>query len=236
MFRIHGLRQHHKYDGTTIDILCGIEISTSKRVEISIKKDEIEINYENNGFTWISMHPLTISSLDDVHNYIKKDNLQIFFKETPRQLNKHPIWIFIGLPFLIKPITNFISLSIFDINDYFSGNIIEDIVFTGLEDYSHILIEDFTYISVNFEIYRESSSNTQSIYIFFGDSNKGKSFISHKTSLSVYETDQSKSLPDEFTSDIIVIGKKYQFSIDMIAEKIDENFNIISVKFSDTLL
>lgn len=52
----------------------------------------------------------------------------------------------------------------------------------------------------------------------------------------MYETDQSKSLPDEFTSDIIVIGKKYQFSIDMIAEKIDENFNIISVKFSDTLL
>lgn len=195
MFRIHGLRQHHKYDGTTIDILCGIEISTSKRVEISINKDEIEINYENNGFTWISMHPLTISSLDDVHNYIKKDKLQIFFKETPRQLNKHPVWIFIGLPLLIKPITNFISLSIFDINDYFSGNIIEDIVFTGLEDYSHILIEDFTYISVNFEIYRESSSNTQSIYIFLAIQIKVKVLFHIKhlyqcmklTSLNLYQ-------------------------------------------------
>jgi hypothetical protein len=230
MFTIIGSRQHHHHDGKTILIFCGVEKSTKKKVEIHLD-EEIHIHYENNGFTWIAKKPFNISSLEELHNY--SEDLTLHFKQSPRHMSKRPVWVFTGPSLLYGPIVESISLSLFHIGESFSGNLKEDIVLAGLADPSLILIEDYIYISANFKVYRESHSSSKNIYIFTGDSNKGKSYLSHKTSLSVYETDQSASLPDEFTSDIVVIGKKYTFEMEIISKKIDENFNIIHVHFSE---
>ena len=60
----------------------------------------------------------------------------------------------------------------------------------------------------------------------------GKSFLSHKTGLTVYETDCNESLPVQITEDIIVIGNKYSFTVNEVVDKLFGDNEIILVDFT----
>ena len=228
MMKIFGLKYFYLPCGKIILIIVAVD-KDGKRVEIHLDK-EIKVLYKISGFTWIAKKPFKINSIEEIHNYCK--DIPLHFKQTPRHMLKRPVWIFIGLFFLVSPILESLSLSIFYISkNLFTGRIIEDIIYAGLDDYSSICIEDYLYISVIFSEYRIISESSQFIYVFTGDSNKGKSYISSNTNLSIYETDQCESLPNVFLCNIIVVGKKYPFDIEMISKIIDKNMNIIHVNF-----
>ncbi len=69
------------------------------------------------------------------------------------------------------------------------------------------------------------------VWIFIGDSNMGKSFIASHTDLSVYETDSCQTLKDVIYDDIIVLGNKYNFSIEDIKNKLVASPEICIVNF-----
>ena len=67
----------------------------------------------------------------------------------------------------------------------------------------------------------DKSKNTEPLIIFYGKSNLGKSYLSSflniSGELSVYETDTSPTLPTNIdTYDVIVIGRRFPFTIDDI--------------------
>jgi hypothetical protein len=70
------------------------------------------------------------------------------------------------------------------------------------------------------------------VWLFVGDSNLGKSYIASHTDFSVYETDSDPTLPDQILTDIIVLGKKYDFTIEEVKEKIFGEFELCVVNFS----
>ena len=228
MITIFGLKYFYLPCGKIILIIVGAD-KDGKRIEIHLG-EEIKVLYKISGFTWIANKPFKINSIEEIHNYCK--DISLYFKQTPRHMLKRPVWIFVGSSSLVNRILESLSLSIFYISKKpFTGRIIEDIIYSESNNYSHICIEDYLYISVIFSEYRIISESFQSIYIFTGDSNKGKSYISSNTSLSVYETDKSQSLPNVLSYDIVVVGKKYPFDIEMISKIIDKNMNIIHVNF-----
>lgn len=232
MFTIIGLRYFYHSSGKMTYIFCAID-SNGKRLEIHVN-DEIQVIYQNCGYTWIPKSRFKIDSLKDILLYC--NDIDINFTKTIRHMEKKPVWIFIGLYNVISPILNTLALSVFDITKHnFNGKISSDIIYAGLNDYSELCSEDYLYITVNFKVNRIiSAAERDYIYIFTGNSNIGKSYISHKTSLLVYETDQSPILPDKFDNDydIIVIGNKYLFDIDSIISKISKTVNIIHCDFS----
>lgn len=229
MYLIIGLRYFYHSNGKITYIVCAID-HDNKRVEIHLD-EEIKVVYQNVGFTWIVKKPFKINCIDEIHNYCK--DIPLYFRQTPRHMLKRPIWIFIGSTSVVNPIIESFCLPIFDISKQsFTGKVSETIIYAGLNDYSSICIEDYLYISVTFSEYRMSLISFPFIYVFTGDSNKGKSYISHNIFLNVYETDQSDSLPTEFSCNIIVIGKKYTYDIETVSKIIDENINIIHVHFS----
>lgn len=70
------------------------------------------------------------------------------------------------------------------------------------------------------------------VWIFEGDSNLGKTFLSTKiTNLSVYETDCNDELPDRISESIIVLGNKYKFELDDIKKRIFGEHDLIEVNF-----
>lgn len=72
------------------------------------------------------------------------------------------------------------------------------------------------------------------IWIFFGDSCTGKTYLSSKIDdLNSYETDSSSELPNKITESIIVVGNKYKYSLKEIKDRIFdlENCELIIVGF-----
>lgn len=88
---------------------------------------------------------------------------------------------------------------------------------------------------VNMDLFKETIRNKKKrpIWIFVGKSNSGKSFLASKISnLDVYETDSSRELPIKIYASIIVIGNKYQFTLDEVKERIFGNSEIQIVNFT----
>jgi hypothetical protein len=72
------------------------------------------------------------------------------------------------------------------------------------------------------------------VWIFKGKSNVGKSFLANKLKkMTIYETDYNAILPDEIIEDVVVIGNKYNFTIEDIKKNIFGNFNLILVDFKE---
>jgi len=70
------------------------------------------------------------------------------------------------------------------------------------------------------------------IYIFSGPPAIGKSFIANSTSLKVFETDAHCLTKLDVSYDIIVIGNKYDYSVQEITEYfIEQNVEFILVGF-----
>ena len=73
------------------------------------------------------------------------------------------------------------------------------------------------------------------VWIFKGDSGAGKSFLASKLdSLSVFETDAHNELPKTISEDVIVLGNKYDYSLENVKAKIFEadSTDIVVVDFS----
>lgn len=74
--------------------------------------------------------------------------------------------------------------------------------------------------------------HTNPVWIFRGKSHLGKSFLARQISnMVVYETDRSRRLPKKIIADIVVVGNKYNHSLDTIKQKIDGK--IICVEFCE---
>lgn len=72
------------------------------------------------------------------------------------------------------------------------------------------------------------------VWIFKGESNVGKTYLSAKLhDMESYETDQSNTLPKDMKQNVIVVGNKYDFSIEDIKQNIYDvdNCEIILVEF-----
>lgn len=88
--------------------------------------------------------------------------------------------------------------------------------------------------SINLELFLPIDGRYKTkrpVWIFYGDSAMGKSYISALTGKTKYETDKSENLPKSITADIVVIGNKYKFTIEQISEKLFGDCEIIPVKF-----
>ena len=60
----------------------------------------------------------------------------------------------------------------------------------------------------------------------------GKSFIAYHCKLKSYETDISDRLPDSIDADIVVIGKRYKYTVEDIKARCIGNNEYILVEFS----
>lgn len=95
---------------------------------------------------------------------------------------------------------------------------------------------------VNEELFTETDRmmNKRPVWIFKGDSALGKSYLAGIISNSgrskiVYETDACETLTEEIEADIIVVGNKYNHSLEEIESKIKGEHEIIYVDFSKSL-
>ena len=123
-----------------------------------------------------------------------------------------------------------------NINDYeyFECNVFTYCEYNGDEYYPN------GYVTVNMDLFEPTPryKGKRPVWIFKGDSALGKSYISslairgNNDMLTKYETDSSDSLPKELYQDIIVIGNKYNYSIDDIEKLIIGDHETIIVDFS----
>lgn len=90
------------------------------------------------------------------------------------------------------------------------------------------------FYEVNMNLFRKTAraKEKRPVWILRGNSNLGKSFLSHKTGLTVYETDCNELLPAQITEDIIVIGNKYSFTVNEVIDKLFGDNEIILVDFT----
>lgn len=90
------------------------------------------------------------------------------------------------------------------------------------------------YYKVNMELFKKTprAKEHRPVWIFKGKSNSGKSYLASKLNgLEVYETDISPILPDVITASVIVLGNKYNYTVDDIAERIFGESDIQIVEF-----
>lgn len=81
---------------------------------------------------------------------------------------------------------------------------------------------------------------TRPLWVFYGESNLGKSSLAHDTGRAVYETDSDSKFPTDLDPyDIIVIGGKYKFTIEDVAKalktSVTPNRDIVEVGFHKTV-
>ena len=88
--------------------------------------------------------------------------------------------------------------------------------------------------NVNMELFKETvrAKDLRPVWIFKGKSNSGKSFLASKLNdLEVYETDSNEQLPNSITASIVVLGNKYNYSIDDIKTKLFGEVEVQIVEF-----
>jgi hypothetical protein len=97
------------------------------------------------------------------------------------------------------------------------------------------------YVKVNMEKFQEIKSirhnDKRKVWIFYGESGTGKSYLSSKLNIKKYETDMSEKLPKIIYDDIIILGNKYKYKIDDIIKKIYDrkNSEIIMINFNKAI-
>jgi hypothetical protein len=199
------------------------------------------------GFTFRPIRSLVISEITDLLNVSNNVfsfneltgaiiNTSLFIK-TSRHKEKRPVWLFFGKKYFINEIINGMSLSIYDttlidtLTDISADVIIIDQEkFTIDEIISHC-IGDNEYINAQFSLHLDNGSD-RNVYIFTGPSNMGKSYLSHATQFSVYETDKNHVLQDSIEEQVIVSGQRFKFLIDDIISNCSFLNNYIEISLS----
>ena len=93
------------------------------------------------------------------------------------------------------------------------------------------------YVKVKMELFKKTVRvhDKRPVWIFKGDSNAGKSFLSSKLKdLKIYETDINNELLEVITQDVIILGNKYSHTINDIDKRILGEHNLIVVDFNIT--
>lgn len=135
-----------------------------------------------------------------------------------------------------KDIRTLVTNECVDLFDFYGDKIVIEDVFeatsTGGDSYYPM-----GYVEVNTDLFKKANARQKDkrvVWIFKGESATGKTYLSNLIRLaskSVYETDDNNELPKELTEDIIVIGNKYNFSVEDVKEKIVGDAEIIVVDF-----
>lgn len=82
------------------------------------------------------------------------------------------------------------------------------------------------YYFLNFDVFQKTPrySDKRVVFVFCGESGVGKSYLTGMMrNVKVYETDSKETLPDVIYEDVVVIGNKYDYSIDDIKSRLFEN-------------
>lgn len=93
------------------------------------------------------------------------------------------------------------------------------------------------HVKVNLELFDKlpRAMDKRPVYIVYGKSGMGKSSIfnelKHNSLYSFYETDSNETLPEVITQDIIILGNKYNFSIDDVKAHLFGKPEIHLIKF-----
>ena len=255
MFTIFGFRIKYSFDSSNEELITYIFCASENRCnyEIHLSRNILELHQVRmfQGFTWVpksrerSFKIPRITNFSEVSNdvftFSQSNGMHVntsLFTKTCRHKEQRPVWIFLGENKYIYELTKNIHLSLYDTNlsESLPDEITSDIVIVGEQQFfsvEEILSHckgDNEYIFVRFTMYKNNDS-TKNIYLFTGSSNMGKSYLSHNTDFSVYETDSSPILP-EISNEIVTIGKKYSFDNDSIISKFTGINNYISVDFS----
>jgi len=88
---------------------------------------------------------------------------------------------------------------------------------------------------VNMDLFEASPryKENRQVYIFTGPSGAGKSFLAHQLKdLTVYETDSKDTLPNSIIDNVVVIGNKYDFSVDDVKSRLFGNPDVHIVTFT----
>lgn len=88
---------------------------------------------------------------------------------------------------------------------------------------------------VNMDLFKQTPrhKDKRPVWLFKGKSALGKSYLANKLSgLSIYETDSENELHNEIKEDVIVLGNKYNCSIEEIENNIFGDHELIIVDFS----
>ena len=122
------------------------------------------------------------------------------------------------------------DLEIFEIKDS-DNNVIAFCNFYGFDFYypsGSATVNDTFFIEIP-----RNNNNKRPVFIFNGESALYKSTLANNTSYNVYETDKSKELPEYIDEDIIVIGKRFEFTIEEVVKRIrdTENADVIICDF-----
>ena len=88
-------------------------------------------------------------------------------------------------------------------------------------------------VGVNMDKFNSTSRgfDKHPVWIFYGNSNLGKSFLSHQIKdMNVFETDAYDKLPDVINNDIVVVGNKHGYALEDVRKRI--NGQVITVHFN----
>ena len=91
------------------------------------------------------------------------------------------------------------------------------------------------YVKVEMDRFKSTMRgfNEHPTWIFYGNSNLGKSFLGNKIKeMTIFETDSHNVLPEKINTDIIVLGNKHNYTLSDIMERVDGK--IITVTFNST--
>jgi hypothetical protein len=236
MIIITGLRILYNSNNDESYIFIGYDDENMRKIEIELLNNKIIMNYINNSsYTWKSIQNLKIDNIYDIKKYIL--NIDTYFSKTIRHKDKRPVWIIIDENSKYTELYNNINIPILNnMNNKICNRIFHNIIITNSENDIHNIISrcngNNEYIKITFHEYIIKSKDCNNVYLFNGESNIGKSYISHKTSLCIYETDMCNTLPEKIDANIVVIGQKYNFNIYDIISSFVGNYNFILVNFN----
>lgn len=91
------------------------------------------------------------------------------------------------------------------------------------------------YADVNKEMFKKlpRAMSSRPRYIFYGNSGLGKTTLGMilGKSLSVYETDSNKDLPDKIWEDVVILSNKWNFTKEDVKDHLSSTDNVIYVGF-----
>lgn len=109
------------------------------------------------------------------------------------------------------------------------------------EHYNQAFDFNDTNINIKYDKFKVTNrlKKVRPVWIFKGKSGLGKSYLAsiliNNSNLKIYETDSNEKIPNIICEDIIVIGNKYNFSIEEIEKNIYGNHESILVNFDRIL-
>lgn len=117
-------------------------------------------------------------------------------------------------------------------------NNIDDCNYNGVFEFSYDGGDSYYpcgYYHINMDLFRANAraKDRMPVWVFTGDSGVGKSYIaSQLKDLIVFETDSVEELPNEIIANVIVLGNKYNYTLEDIYPRIPYEYEMHVVNFN----